>query len=279
MQTLSLIKTIFINTLQHLEDEVEPLFYYALESIHHLKRSDYLLNPQCVLTNEHIIVWQNLINHLKSDQPIQYFFNSQNFYGLDFFVDQNTLIPRPETEELVAWMILNHQNQTIKIIDIGTGSGCIAITLAKHLPQAQVYALDVSENALEVAKKNAGTHQVDVQFIQKNLLTTDDLAQTFDVIVSNPPYVRLQEKEAMKPNVLNHEPHLALFVPDENPMIFYDKILNLAKKNLAPHGHIYFEINQYLGKNMMELFENNGFQPTLKKDLKGNDRMMHGVRI
>lgn len=279
MHSLSSIKTIFINTLQHLEDEVEPLFYYALESIHHLKRSDFIIHPQRDLTDEQTIVWNNLINHLKNDQPIQYFFNSQNFYGLDFYVNHQTLIPRPETEELVEWMIQNHQNQKIKIIDLGTGSGCIAITLAKHLPQAQVYALDVSEEALQVAKKNAETHQVDVQFIHKNLLTTDDLAQTFDVIVSNPPYVRLQEKEAMKPNVLNHEPHLALFVPDDNPMIFYDKILNLAKKNLAPHGHIYFEINQYLGKNMKELFENNGFNSTLKKDLKGNDRMMHGVRI
>lgn len=275
MLTLLFIKEDFFSSLQHLDDEVEPLFYYALESIEGLKRSDFILNPNIEVDNQKAIVWQNLITHLKQNKPIQYFFGTQNFYGLDFFVNEHTLIPRPETEELVDWIIQNHQNQKLKILDIGTGSGCIAITLAKHLPKSNVFAMDISKQALVMAKKNASNFDVKVDFIQKDILSIEDLADDFDVIVSNPPYVRNLERKEILPHVLAHEPHQALFVPDDKPLLFYDKILGLAKKQPNNNVRLYFEINQYLGKEMFALFRTYGYKEvTLKKDFKGNDRMI-----
>jgi release factor glutamine methyltransferase len=160
-------------------------------------------------------------------------------------------------------------------LDIGTGSGCIAISLAKNLPKAQVSAIDVSENALATAKKNANSNSVSVAFLHRNILETEDLMQEFDVIVSNPPYVRNLEKEEIKKNVLDNEPHLALFVEDNDALIFYRKIAELAKKNLVKNGSLYFEINQYLGKETVELLENLGFKNIeLRKDIYDNDRMI-----
>jgi release factor glutamine methyltransferase len=202
---------------------------------------------------------------------------------LDFEVNENVLIPRPETEELVDWILSNNRiietSNPLKILDIGTGSGCIAISLAKNLPNAQVYAIDVSEQALATAEKNAKRNNVNVIFIQKDILATEDLGQQFDIIVSNPPYVRNLEKEEIKKNVLNNEPHLALFVQDNDALIFYTKIANLAQKNLSDNGQLYFEINQYLGKEMIALLQNLNFKNIeLRKDIYGNDRMI-GCKI
>ena len=164
---------------------------------------------------------------------------------------------------------------TLKILDIGTGSGCIAISLAKNLPNAQVFAIDVSEKALAIAKKNAEINTVKVTFITQNILETEDLEQQFDIIVSNPPYVRNLEKKEIKKNVLDSEPHLALFVEDNDALIFYKKIAELAQKNLVPNGQLYFEINQYLGKEMIDLLEKMNFKNIeLRKDIYGNDRMI-----
>ena len=163
----------------------------------------------------------------------------------------------------------------MKIVDIGTGSGCIAISLAKNLKNAQVSAIDVSEKALAIANKNAEINEVEVNFILKNILQTEDLENQFDVIVSNPPYVRNLEKAEIKPNVLEFEPHLALFVDDNDALLFYRKIAQLAQKNLSENGKLFFEINQYLGKETVDLLENLGFKNIeLKKDIYGNDRMI-----
>jgi release factor glutamine methyltransferase len=202
---------------------------------------------------------------------------------LDFEVDENVLIPRQETEELVEWIVTNSKIQRLqdcKILDIGTGSGCIAISLAKNVPSAKVYAIDVSEKALNVARKNANLNQVEVTFIHQNILETEDLQASFDIIVSNPPYVRNLEKAEIKKNVLEHEPHLALFVDDYDALIFYRKIAELAQKNLKANGQLYFEINQYLGKEMVDLLESMGFvEVALRKDIYGNDRMIMATKL
>ncbi|WP_141882971.1 peptide chain release factor N(5)-glutamine methyltransferase, partial [Flavobacterium psychrophilum] len=216
---------------------------------------------------------------LKEQKPIQYILGETQFFGLPFYVNENTLIPRPETEELVEWIIKENLKisslKNLKILDIGTGSGCIAISLAKNLPNASVFAIDVSDKALATAQKNAVLNEVDITFIEKNILQTEDLNQEFDIIVSNPPYVRNLEKKEIHKNVLEYEPHLALFVEDNDSLLFYRKITELATRNLSNNGQLYFEINQYLGKETVELLEKYNFKnTTLKKDIYGNDRMI-----
>ena len=265
------------------EKEIESFFYIILEKNHQLKRIDLAINPGAIMDGNHLKQWKSIVSDLKIQKPIQYILGETEFYGLRFEVNENTLIPRPETEELVELIISNNQinkpPNPLKIVDIGTGSGCIAISLAKNIPNAEVFAIDVSDKVLEVAQKNAALNKVNVNFILKNILKTEDLLQQFDIIVSNPPYVRNLEKIEINKNVLEYEPHLALFVEDNDALLFYKKIANLAKKNLKPNGQLYFEINQYLGKETVELLEKIGFQNIeLKKDIYGNDRMIRGTR-
>ncbi|HLP65849.1 peptide chain release factor N(5)-glutamine methyltransferase [Flavobacterium sp.] len=272
-------KTIFLDELSSLYDEkeVESFFYLILEQFHQKKRIDLALNPDLEMDSLQLLRWESVVVELKKQKPIQYILGETEFYGLPFLVNENTLIPRPETEELVDLISKENQNQSseIKIIDIGTGSGCIAISLAKNLPNAKVSAIDVSERALATAEKNSEINQVKVNFILKNILETDDLEEQFDVIVSNPPYVRMLEKAEIKPNVLNYEPHLALFVDDNDALLFYRKIAQLAQKNLTQGGKLYFEINQYLGKETVELLENLDFKNVrLIQDVYENDRMI-----
>ncbi|HBS53588.1 MAG TPA: peptide chain release factor N(5)-glutamine methyltransferase, partial [Flavobacterium sp.] len=224
-------------------------------------------------------IWSSILEQLKKEIPIQYILGVTHFYGLEFEVNSAVLIPRPETEELVDWIIQNSkskaQNSRLKILDIGTGSGCIAVALAKNLLNAQVFALDVSEQALATAKTNSEKNQVQLAFIHQSILETLDLGQQFDIIVSNPPYVRELEKQEIKKNVLDNEPHLALFVEDNDALIFYRKIAQLAQKNLNPQGQLYFEINQYLGQEMLDLLQGMGFKNCeLRKDIYRNDRMI-----
>ena len=277
-------RTQFIQELTSFYDvgEAESFFYLILEERQKLKRIDLALNPDLTFSNEEIQNWNSILNQLKKEIPIQYILGKTSFYGLDFEVNPAVLIPRPETEELVDWIIeslrVEYRTQKIKIVDIGTGSGCIAISLAKNISNGQVFAIDVSEKALAIAQKNAQSNEVNVAFIEKNILETDDLKQQFDIIVSNPPYVRELEKEEIKKNVLEYEPHLALFVDDNDALIFYKKIAELAQKNLSPNGQLFFEINQYLGKEMMDLLEKMGFKNVeLRKDIYGNDRMIRGL--
>ena len=263
------------------EGEAESFFYLILEEKHQLKRVDLALQPNSFFSEDEIAVWNSILEQLKLEIPIQYLLGKTSFYGLDFEVNANVLIPRPETEELVDWIVSNvlksGRSKSIKILDIGTGSGCIAISLAKTLPNAEVFAIDVSEKALVTAKKNAESNAVEVTFISQNILEIQDLNQEFDIIVSNPPYVRNLEKEEIKKNVLDNEPHLALFVEDDDALIFYRKIAELAQKNLSDSGQLYFEINQYLGKEMISLLEELNFKNIeLRKDIYENDRMIKG---
>jgi release factor glutamine methyltransferase len=273
-------RTQFIQELTPIYDagEAESFFYLILEEKHQLKRIDLALHPDLVFLEEEMVVWNSILEQLKLEIPVQYLLGKTSFYGLDFEVNENVLIPRPETEELVEWILENQkskgESRNIRILDIGTGSGCIAISLAKNLPNATVFAIDVSEKALATAQKNAVTNKVNVTFINQNILETEDLGQEFDIIVSNPPYVRNLEKEEIKKNVLDNEPHLALFVEDNDALIFYKKIAELAQKNGSENGQLYFEINQYLGKEMVDLLEKMNFKNIeLRKDIYGNDRM------
>lgn len=274
-------KTLFLKDLISIYDdkEIESFFYIILEKNHQLQRIDLALNPELELNESQLQEWNAILNQLKKQKPIQYILQETYFYGLPFYVDENVLIPRPETEELVDLIISKNlnfqQSNNLKILDIGTGSGCIAIAIAKNIPNASVFAIDVSQNAIEIAKRNAQLNEVEVTFLQKNILEIDDLKQQFDIIVSNPPYVRNLEKAEINKNVLEYEPHLALFVEDNDALLFYRKILELAKKSLTPNGQLYFEINQYLGAATVELVQSFGFKNIeLKKDIYGNDRMI-----
>lgn len=279
----------FIQELTPLYDagEAESFFYLILEAKHQLKRVDLALQPDLVFSKAELETWNLILEQLKKEIPVQYLLGTTHFYGLEFEVNSNVLIPRPETEELVDWIIqsrnfgtkfnpeVSGQSSKFKILDIGTGSGCIAISLAKNLPNAVVSALDVSDKALATAQKNAELNQVAIQFIHQSILEIEDLGQQFDLIVSNPPYVRHLEKHEIKKNVLDNEPHLALFVEDNDALIFYRKIAQLAQKNLNPQGQLYFEINQYLGQETLDLLQEMGFKDiTLRKDIYGNDRMI-----
>ena len=273
-------RTQFIQELAPIYDvgEAENFFYLILEEKHKLKRIDLALQPDLVFSDDEIVVWNLILKQLKQEIPVQYLLGKTSFYGLEFEVNANVLIPRSETEELVDWILKSQkskvESQKIRILDIGTGSGCIAIALAKNLPNATVFAIDVSENALATAKINAENYSVNVTFINQNILETEDLQQQFDIIVSNPPYVRHLEKEEIKKNVLDNEPHLALFVADNAALVFYKKIAELAQKNLSENGQLYFEINQYLGKETIDLLQKMNFATTeLRKDIYGNDRM------
>lgn len=276
-------KTQFIEALQNIYDvmEAESFFHLILEEKHQMKRIDLALHPDFVLSEKEIQEWDLILEALKKEIPIQYILGRTEFFGLPFKVNEDVLIPRPETEELVEWIIQDAKMEgfkDLKILDIGTGSGCIAITLAKNIPNAKVYAIDVSSKALKTAKENAAINQVEVVFLEKNILETNDLEMQFDIIVSNPPYVRNLEKEEIKKNVLDNEPHLALFVEDNDALIFYRKIAELAAENLNQNGRLYFEINQYLGEEMIELLHNKGFQDIeLRKDIYDNDRMTKAV--
>ena len=265
------------------EGEAESFFYLILEDKQQLRRIDLALHPDLTFSDNEIKVWNSILEQLKQEIPVQYLLGKTSFYGLDFEVNADVLIPRPETEELVDWIIKSirilQNSKSLKILDIGTGSGCIAISLAKNIPNAEVFAIDVSEKALATAQKNAAINKVEVTFIHKNILETADLEQQFDIIVSNPPYVRNLEKQEIKKNVLDNEPHLALFVEDNDALIFYRKIAELAQKNLSENGQLFFEINQYLGQEMIDLLEKMNFKNIeLRKDIYGNDRMTLGTK-
>ena len=275
-------KTQFINALLTVveEEEANSFFYIALDELMHMRRVDLVLQ-EVVLSAEQLAQWQGVLEQLLTEKPIQYVFGKAYFYGLEFSVNEHTLIPRPETEELVEWIIHTVKQQPLKqwrILDIGTGSGCIPVTLAKNISNAVVTSMDVSEKALEVAKRNADHNGVSVRFLHQDVLTTVSIEE-YDLIVSNPPYVRHLEKIEIQKNVLGYEPHLALFVDDSNPLLFYRKITELADAFLAPGGHLFFEINQYLANETLALFENTRLKTTeLRKDMRGNDRMVHAEK-
>ncbi len=280
------IKTIFHNELDLLynKQEVSSFFYLLIEHYLKLERFILALEPDYKVTkNEETILFKALAR-LKLEEPIQYVIGKTDFMNLSFLVNKSVLIPRPETEELLKWILSEVKNRksALRILDMGTGSGCIAISLAKNLPNAEVVAIDISEEALKVANENALDNEVTIKTVKKDILQWQDLEvpneQKFDIIVSNPPYVRAKEKLSMHHNVLNNEPKLALFVSDENPLIFYDKISKIARSYLRDGGALYFEINQYLAKETETLLKAHNFSEIeLRKDMFGNYRMLRGL--
>ena len=264
--------------------EIDSFFFILMEEKLKLQRIDTVLKPDFLITKKNLIDLKTIVKRLQKEEPIQYIIGNTEFYGFPFFVDKNTLIPRPETEELVAWVLnetkvlANNKTIELSILDIGTGTGCIPISLAKNLTSLNISAIDISPEALLIAKQNAILNKVTIEFIELDILNTESLPQEYDVIISNPPYVRELEKEEIKNNVLENEPHLALFVADENPLIFYNKIADLAKQQLSKNGMLFFEINQYLGKETVNMLVKKGFKNIqLKKDLFGKDRMIKCV--
>lgn len=223
-----------------------------------------------------------IVERLRHEEPLQYILGEADFYGMTFSVNTDVLIPRPETEELVERILTRHKNQKHRILDIGTGSGCIAVTLARNLTTSEVFATDISENALQTASINAQRNQTEVRFIQTNILTTQaetEIPGTFSILVSNPPYVKESEKVAMEKNVLAYEPHLALFVPDNDPLMFYRAIAKFGKTKLIKNGFLYFEINAQYGAETINMLKEEGYHNILLiQDISGKDRIIEAQR-
>lgn len=260
----------------YVSEEVDSFFYILIDFYFSISRIQLAINSDLEVLKVNVIF--EALDALKQQKPIQYIIGETEFYGLSFNVNAHTLIPRPETEELVDWVITDFktQNSEFRILDIGTGTGCIAISLAKNLPNAKVYALDISKEAIEVARQNADLNSIEIEFIEADILNIDpDFDFKFNIIVSNPPYITEQEKQLMKPNVLENEPHLALFVYDKNPLLFYESITQFAINNLSENGQLFFEINEYLGNDMIQLLVKNNFKNIeLKQDIYRKDRMI-----
>lgn len=263
-------------------EEINNLCFLAIEHVMHMNRVEVSLSRNLEIPADELGELSDVLARLEKSEPIQYIIGFTEFYGLNLQVNPSTLIPRPETEELVDW-IINSENtagtQPLKIVDVGTGSGCIAIALAKHIKNATVEAIDISQNALSTAYQNAKTNEVAIHFYHQDILETERFESTYDIIVSNPPYVRDSEKKEMRNNVLQNEPESALFVSNTDPLLFYKKIGTLAFKSLTQEGRLYFEINEYLGQEMRGLLESIGFTNiSLKRDMFGKDRMMCAKR-
>jgi len=258
--------------------EIDAFFFRLIEDKLNFQLTDVFTKPDFGIPEETLTSMKNVLARLQKEEPIQYILGTTNFYGLILDVNENVLIPRPETEELVNWVLeeVKKKDKIFSILDIGTGSGCIPIAIQKNASNVEITAVDVSVKALETAIQNSKKQSVEeIKFIELDILNTTELPQKFDIIISNPPYVRNSEKAEMKNNVLQNEPDLALFVEDDNPLIFYTKIADLAKEYLNENGVLFFEINQYLRAETKSMLEEKGFSDiTLKKDLFGNDRMI-----
>ncbi len=246
-------------------------------------KKDLLLQPGLIVSSEDIENLEQALDKLKRGMPVQYVTGLTEFYGLAFKVDKRVLIPRPETEELVRWVIDENKDRGgLDILDVGTGSGCIAISLEKNLPACRVSAVDISGDALSLAAVNARQNEAEVDFFRMDILSGKEIqhARTYDIIVSNPPYVTLAEKGLMHVNVLEHEPEGALFVPDEDPLIFYRALAEFAKSHLRPAGAIYVEINERFGREVADIFHKNELKAIeIRKDLNGRDRMVSSRKL
>ncbi|MDO9154117.1 MAG: peptide chain release factor N(5)-glutamine methyltransferase [Paludibacter sp.] len=262
------------------ENEIRSFYLLMSENITGLSRTELRLNKNTIFSNEQRNKLYTFIEKLKNFEPIQYILGETEFCGLKFNVDTTVLIPRPETEELVEWIKRDQMTTAnLRILDIGTGSGCIAISIKYLLQNAEVSAFDISEEALETARKNAAQNKQNVIFEQIDILNSNEFYEKWDIIVSNPPYVPLSEKTEIQPNVLNYEPHVALFVPTDNSLIFYRKIADFALDHLQPEGKLYFEIHRDAGQNCIKMLIESGFKNVeLRKDVSGNDRMIRAEK-
>ncbi|MGA9649701.1 peptide chain release factor N(5)-glutamine methyltransferase [Pedobacter sp.] len=266
----------YIQSLSHFydNDEAKAIFNLAASSVLKVTKSQLVIDKEKEILAKDSNKLSKILTDLKTGKPVQQVLGETIFYGLPFKVTSNVLIPRPETEELVDWVINHVKDKKESLLDIGTGSGCIPIVLKKHLPHLDVSSIDISSEALKVAAENAQLNKININLIEADILkySTDKM---YDVIVSNPPYIRELEKAEMHENVLIHEPHTALFVSDENPLIFYKAIADFALSNLNPNGYLFFEINEYLWEETLQILIDKRFKNIeLKKDMQGKDRMI-----
>ncbi|HEY0299576.1 MAG TPA: peptide chain release factor N(5)-glutamine methyltransferase [Arachidicoccus sp.] len=252
---------------------------WLLEEVTGLKRIDRLVQKEKKLSDEQQDLLKKYLQQLLQHRPIQYVLGFTYFMGMKFFVDENVLIPRPETEELVDFIFetISANTSSVSVLDIGTGSGIIPVSIKNKFPAAQLSALDISSGALNISRQNAIQNRTEIHLYEIDFLNESEWGKLnlFDIIVSNPPYIRQTEKNSMEKNVLDYEPHSALFVPDEDPLLFYKKIVQFAQTHLNENGYLFFEINEAFGNEIVELLQENKFQNiTLKKDFQQKDRMV-----
>ncbi len=259
--------------------EIDSFIFMIFEHLLGYSRTRFLISQDQEVTDKDYRQILMITKELKLNKPIQYILGHTYFYDLTFQVEPGVLIPRPETEELVDWIIQENSKKQLKILDIGTGSGCIAISLAKNLPESKVLAADISKKAIKITNQNAILNKVDIEIIELDIINfPEDLNLKFDIIVSNPPYVTEQEKSLMNKNVLDYEPDLALFVPDNDPLRFYTKIAEFGLVYLNKGGKIYFEINESFGEETVLMLENKAYYKLeLRKDINGKNRMIRGI--
>jgi release factor glutamine methyltransferase len=259
-------------------EEIAGVAYLVMDKLFNVSRTDILREKEITAHPDQLQALDGIAKRINSNEPIQYILQEAFFFGRKFFVDRAVLIPRPETEELVSLVIENCEKRKIKsptILDIGTGSGCIPITLSLELRGSKVYGLDKSESALVVAKRNAQTLNADVAFLQADILSPQLSLENLDIIVSNPPYIPFEEKGQIRANVTDFEPHIALFVDDHDPLMFYSAIADFGKKSLSPTGFIAVEINERFGRDTKNVFDNAGYSDTqIIKDLSGKNRFV-----
>ncbi len=282
MQTLHYLHTTFGQQLAEIypAEEIDSLFYIVAAETLSISRLQVKMNLHLAVNDLQLAEFQRVLNALQGQTPIQHILGHAPFYGFEFEVNEHTLIPRPETEELVHLIITQEKyRKQAQVLDIGTGSGCIAISLAKKLPHADVEAMDISTEALAVAQRNAEKLDANVVFTRGDILNWckwEGESKSYDVIVSNPPYITPMEKLEMSNQVLDHEPHSALFVEESDPLIFYREIAAFAAQHLAPDGVLYFEINQYLAAETKAIVETQGFsQVKILEDINGAKRMLY----
>lgn len=276
MQFVRDIRPFFLKKLTPVygEKEANSMTYWSIESVLGLSKSDCIIQQDAIVSETQKLKLIEIVSRLAEEEPLQYILGAAEFMGLEFKVNKHTLIPRPETEELVHWVL---QEDFKSALDIGTGSGCIPISLAKQ-SKASLSALDFSKEALEVAKGNAKNNEVSIDFIHADILQKPALKQTFDVIVSNPPYVLESDKKLMHTNVLKYEPHTALFVEDDEALLFYNVIADFAQKHLNESGKLFFEIHENKGGEVLQMLQEKGFSKLeLRKDMQSKDRMVKAI--
>ena len=287
-----------IKAIRHIydQDEANNVAELLMENLTKLTRSERIIKGNELLSASQKELLSSSILRLQQHEPIQYVINEAWFAGMRFYVDKNVLIPRPETEELVEWIINDIKSERVdvftnkpfksdetdqlKIADIGTGSGCIALALKKAMPRAEIWGFDHSEAALTVARRNGSSLDIRVDFQGVDFLDYEQhkFLPSVDIIVSNPPYIAINDKSTLNPNVVNYEPHLALFVPDNDPLVFYKALIHYSTRRLHKNGRIYMEINEAAGEEIKKLFVSAGMQKIeIKKDLQGKNRMVRVI--